>query len=168
MALYIKIVIGLTAGVAAGLALPASWAQHLDVPARMILRLLGAIAPPLILVAVSQALLGADIRGKLTRKMFFLLAINTLVAIFVGLAVANLIRPGSHASLPPGAAPQVSGNPIAQLLDNTPSSLIRPLVENNVIGVIVVAVAFGLAARKFDERRRQQIWPSSARDLISF
>jgi Na+/H+-dicarboxylate symporter len=131
--------------------------QYLDVPARMILRLLGAIAPPLILIAVSRALLGADIRGKLPRKMFFLLVMNTLVAIFIGLIVANLIRPGSHASLPPGEAPRVSGSPIAQLLDNLPSSLIRPLVENNVIGVIVVAVAFGLAARKFDERRRQQI-----------
>jgi Na+/H+-dicarboxylate symporter len=122
----------------------------------MILRLLGAIAPHLLLVAVSRALLGADIRGKLTRKMFFLLAMNTLVAIFIGLAVANLIRPGRHASLP-GEAPRVSGSPIAQLLDNIPSSLTRPLVENKVIGVIVVAVAFGLAARKFDELRRQQI-----------
>ena len=157
MALYVKIVIGLAAGVAAGLALPASWAQHLDVPAQMILRLLGTIAPPLILVAVSRALLGTDIRGKLSGKMFFLLAMNTLVAIFIALAVANLIRPGSHTSLPPGEAPSVSGSPIAQLLDNIPSSLIRPLVENNVIGVIIVAVAFGLAARKLDERRRQQI-----------
>jgi Na+/H+-dicarboxylate symporter len=158
MAVYAKIVISLAIGVVvAGLALPAAWSQHLEVPARMILRLLGAVAPPLILVAVSRALLGADIRGRLSRKMLFLLAMNTLVAIFIGLAVANLVRPGGHASLPPGEAPRVSGSPIAQLLDNVPSSLVRPLVENNVIGVIVVAVAFGLAARKFDEPRQQQM-----------
>jgi DAACS family dicarboxylate/amino acid:cation (Na+ or H+) symporter len=157
MPLYFKIVIGLVAGVAAGLALPAAWAQHLELPARLILRLLGAISPLLILVAVSRALLGADIRGKLSRKMFFLLALNTLVAIFIGLAVANLIRPGSHASLPPGEAPQISGNPIVQLLDNVPSSAVRPLVDNNAIGVIIVAVTFGLAARKLDGPRRQQI-----------
>jgi hypothetical protein len=54
-----------------GLALPASWAQHLEAPARVILRLLSAIDPPLILVAVSRALLGADIRGKLSRRISF-------------------------------------------------------------------------------------------------
>jgi DAACS family dicarboxylate/amino acid:cation (Na+ or H+) symporter len=129
----------------------------LDVPARIILRLLGAIAPPLILVAVSRALLGANVRGRLAGKMFFLLALNTIVAIFVGLLVANVVRPGSHASLPPGDAPSVAGNPLAQLLDNIPSSLLRPLVDGNVIGVIIIAVAFSLAARKFVESRKKQI-----------
>jgi Na+/H+-dicarboxylate symporter len=157
MPLYIRIVIALALGVAAGLILPSAWAPHLDLPARMILRLLGAIAPPLILVAVSRALLGANVRGKLAGRMFSLLALNTMVAIFVGLMVANIIRPGQHASLPPGEAPNISGNPLAQLLENIPTSLLRPLVENNVIGVIIIAVAFSLAARKFVETRRRQI-----------
>jgi len=155
--LYIKILLGLIAGVAAGLLLSPSWAGYLDVPARMILRLLGAIAPPLILIAVSRALLGANVKGKLAGKMFFLLALNTIVAILIGLTVANAIRPGSHASLPPGEAPQLSGNPLAQLLDNIPSSIVRPLVDNNVIGVIFIAVAFGLAARRFGSARKEQI-----------
>jgi DAACS family dicarboxylate/amino acid:cation (Na+ or H+) symporter len=83
--------------------------------------------------------------------------LNTLVAIFIGLLVANVIRPGSHASLPPGEAPNVSGNPLAQLLDNVPSSLLRPLVENNAIGVIFIAVALGLAARKLSQSKKQQV-----------
>src|SRR5687768_6679698 len=87
--LYLRIVIALGLGVLAGLLVPAALAPHLDIPARMILRLLGAIAPPLILVAVSRALIGANVRGKLAGKMFFLLALNTMVAIFVGLFVAN-------------------------------------------------------------------------------
>src|SRR5262249_21170002 len=68
-----------------------------------------------------------------------------------------VIRPGRHASLPPGEVPQLTGNPLAQLLDNIPSSVVRPLVENNVIGVIIIAVAFGLAARKLQAQRQQQI-----------
>src|SRR5262245_46716680 len=118
--LYLRIVAALVLGVVAGLLAPGTWAPHLDIPARMILRLLGAIAPPLILVAVSRALVGANVRGKLAGKMFFLLALNTMVAIFVGLLVANIVRPGQHASLPPGEAPNVSGNPLMQLLDNIP------------------------------------------------
>jgi len=155
--LYLRIAIALVLGVIAGLVVPETWAPHFDVPARIILRLLGAIAPPLILVAVAQALLGANVRGKLAGKMFFLLALNTLVAIFVGLVVANVVRPGQHASLPPGEAPNVTGSPLLQLLDNIPSSLIRPLVENNVIGVIIIAVAFSLAARKLGAVRKPQI-----------
>jgi Na+/H+-dicarboxylate symporter len=155
--LYIRIVIGLIAGVLLGLVIPQGWAQNFDLPARMILRLLGAIAPPLILVAVSRALIGAKVGGKLAGKMFFLLALNTTVAILIGLTVANAIRPGSHASLPPGEAPQLTGNPLAQLLDNIPSSVVRPLVENNVIGVIIIAVVFGLAARRLQASRQQQI-----------
>src|SRR5438477_81495 len=44
--------------------------------------------------------------------MFFLLALNTVVAILIGLAVANTIRPGRHASLPPGEAPAITGSPL--------------------------------------------------------
>jgi len=157
MPLYLRIVIALGLGVLAGLLVPAALAPHLDIPARMILRLLGAIAPPLILVAVSRALIGANVRGKLAGKMFFLLALNTMIAIFVGLMVANIVRPGDHASLPPGEAPNVTGNPLLQLLDNIPSSLVRPLVDNNVIGVIIIAVTFSLAARKLGAIRKPQI-----------
>jgi DAACS family dicarboxylate/amino acid:cation (Na+ or H+) symporter len=166
--LYLRIAVALVLGVIAGLAVPETWAPHLDVPARIILRLLGAIAPPLILVAVSRALLGANVPGKLAGKMFFLLALNTLVAILVGLAVANAVRPGRHASLPPGEAPNVTGSPLLQLLDNIPASLIRPLVENNVIGVIIIAVAFSLAARKLGAVRKPQIMNvlETAFDLI--
>jgi len=157
MPLYARIVVALILGVGVGLLIPATWAAGLDIPARMILRLLGAIAPPLILVAVSRALVGANVRGKLAGKMFFLLALNTLVAICIGLFVANVIRPGRHASLPPGQAPAVSGSPLLQLLENIPTSVVRPLVENNVIGVIIIAVAFSIAARKLGAPRRQQI-----------
>ena len=155
--LYVKIVIALALGVVVGELLPQTYAQALDVPARMILRVLGAIAPPLILLAVMRALIGANVKGRLAGKLFFLLVLNTLVAILIGLTVANVIRPGRHASLPPGDAPKLGGNPLAQLLDNVPSSLLRPLVENKVIGVIILAVAFGLAARRLEPIRRQQV-----------
>jgi Na+/H+-dicarboxylate symporter len=155
--LYVQTMLAVALGAWVGLWLPASMAGLFDMPARLILRLLGAIAPPLILVAVMRALVGAKVHGKVAGRMFFLLALNTIVAILIGLAAANAIRPGHHAALPPGEAPSVAGNPLAQLLDNVPSSLARPLVENNVIGVIIIAVAFSLAARRLDHARQQQM-----------
>jgi Na+/H+-dicarboxylate symporter len=155
--LYVQIVIALALGVVAGLILPVKIAAGLDIPARMILRFLGAIAPPLILLAVMRALIGAKVRGRLAGKMFFLLALNTIVAILIGLLVANVVRPGRHAHLPPGEPPKLQGDPMAQLLENIPASLVRPLVENNVIGVIIIAVTFALAARRLDAKRIAQI-----------
>jgi Na+/H+-dicarboxylate symporter len=155
--LYAKIIVALIAGVVAGLLLPTPWSEALDIPAKIILRLLGAIAPPLILLAVMRALIGATVGGKLAGKLCFLLALNTVVAILIGLVVANVIGPGRHASLPPGDAPKISGNPLAHMLDNIPTSLVAPMVDNNVIGVIMIAVAFGLAARKLKPLLKQQL-----------
>jgi len=155
--LYAQIATAVVLGLCVGLWVPASMAAPLDVPARLILRLLGAIAPPLILVAVMRALLGASVHRKVAGRMFFLLAMNTMVAILIGLATANVIRPGRNAAPPPGDAPTVTGNPLAQFLDNVPASLVRPLVENNVIGVIIIAVAFGAAARRLSGTQQQQM-----------
>jgi DAACS family dicarboxylate/amino acid:cation (Na+ or H+) symporter len=155
--LYAKIVVALILGVIAGLLLPHRWSEDLDIPAKIVLRLLGAIAPPLILLAVMRALIGAHVSGNLAGKLCFTLALNTLVAILIGLGVANVIDPGRHASLPPGDAPNIAGNPLAHLLDNIPTSLVEPIVDNNVIGVIIIAVAFGLAARKLKPVPKQQL-----------
>ncbi len=155
--LYIQIIIGLIIGVGLGLVLSPDWAKRFNVPASIILRLLGAIAPPLILVAVMQALIRAKVGGRMAGKMFFLLVLNTVVAILIGLTVANVLRPGKHAQLHEGTMPPIAGDPIAQLLDNIPSSLLQPLVENKVIGVIFIAVAFGIAARQLAPARRQKV-----------
>ncbi len=145
--LYLRILVGLLLGIGAGALLGPS-AHALDVPARLILRLLGALAPPLILVAVVHALLTAEIRGAVAWRMGWLLIVNTVCAILIGLFVANLLAPGRHAHLPaPHAAPEAHGDLLNQFLDNIPDSLLRPFVENRVIGVVLIAVAFGVAAR---------------------
>ncbi|MET0793974.1 MAG: dicarboxylate/amino acid:cation symporter [Polyangiaceae bacterium] len=145
--LYLRILVGLLLGLVTGIVLGPS-AHVLDLPARLILRLLGALAPPLILVAVVHALLTAEIRGAVAWRMGWLLLSNTVVAILVGLLVANGLRPGRHAHLPaPHATQNAHGDLLTQFLDNIPDSLLRPFVENRVIGVVLIAVAFGVAAR---------------------
>jgi DAACS family dicarboxylate/amino acid:cation (Na+ or H+) symporter len=85
-----------------------------------------------------------------------LLLLNTLVAITVGLTVANVIQPGQGAGLTPpssqGEATHTT-NPLALFLENVPKSLLGPLGDDGkVIGVIFIAVAFGMALRKERER----------------
>ncbi len=153
--LYLRILVGLVLGVAAGLVFGPA-AQPLDWPAKLILRLLGALAPVLILVAVVRAIMTADIHGRLAFRMMGLLLLNTLTAIIVGLVVANVLRPGEGANIAhPTAALSVKGDIVNQLLDNIPDSLLRPFVENKVIGVVLIAVAFGIAARRLPDKQHE-------------
>ena len=153
--LYGRILLGMALGVAVGLALGPS-AKPFDWIAHMVLRALGALAPMLILVAVIQAIMTAEIRGRLALRMAGLLLLNTTVAILVGLGVANVMRPGAGAQLPhPAHAPPIHSDFVGQLLDNVPDSLVRPFVENRVLGVVFIALALGVACRRLaaDQRR---------------
>ncbi len=186
--LYLRILGALLLGVLVGAVIQQTageaaegYARALEEPSKLILRVLGALAPPLILVAIIHALMTAELGGNRAARMAGLLILNTLVAIIIGLFVANLIRPGQHARLTPERAPTLAEratdpeerrnleflekygfrpsaaerrDPLSQFLDNVPDSLLRPLVETNkVIGVIFVAVAFGIALRS--QRRRK-------------
>jgi len=153
--LYARILLGMGVGVVAGLLLgPAT--KPLDVIAQLVLRVLGALAPALILVAVIHAIMTAEVRGRLALRMVGLLLVNTLIAIFVGLGVANLLRPGSGVHLPrPAHAPPVATNLVAQILENVPDSLLRPFVENRVLGVVLIALAFGVACRRLPQRQQE-------------
>jgi Na+/H+-dicarboxylate symporter len=153
--LYARILLGMVLGVAAGLVFgPAT--KPLDLIAQLVLRVLGALAPVLILVAVVHAIMTAEVRGRVALRIAGLLVVNTTVAIVVGLLVANVLRPGAGTALPrPAHAPPVGGNVVAQLLDNVPDSLLRPFVENRVLGVVLIALAFGIASRRLSGAQRR-------------
>ncbi len=153
--LYARIVIAMVFGVMVGLML-GSEAGVLAVPGKLVLRLLGALAPPLILTAIVHTFMTTHLGGPLAMRLPRLLLLNTLVAILVGLTVANVIQPGQGAGLtPPTPYDEATkaANPLATFLENVPKSLLGPLGDDGkVIGVIFIAVAFGMALRK--ERAR--------------
>ena len=153
--LYARIGIALVLGVIVGFLL-GSEAAVLAVPGKLVLRLLGALAPALILAAIVHTFMTTQLGGPLAARLPRLLLLNTLVAITVGLTVANVIQPGQGAGLTPPAPydeTAKSANPLALFLENVPKSLLGPLGDDGkVIGVIFIAVAFGMALRKERER----------------
>ncbi len=155
--LYWRILGGMLCGVLIGVAFGPA-AAPLAIPCKLVLRLLGALAPALILFAVVQALMTAEFEKGTASRLLRLLVLNTVVAILIGLFVANVVRPGSHShALRPqsGGAAVVAEKPgmLMQFLDNVPQSLLGPLTDNGkVIGVIFIAVAVGLALRKNPNR----------------
>lgn len=162
--LYLRIVGGLLLGLAIGLVLYGMrtrepWGVNqtawiLETGAKLVLQFLSAIAAPLILLAVVRALMAAKIQGRQGAYLIFLLALNTLVAICIGLLVANVIQPGRFSHMIAGTPMEAPKDLAEQLMHNIPSSLLGPLVEGNVIAVVILALVFGLAARRLDGRMR--------------
>lgn len=158
MPLYVRIVIALLLGVVTGLLL-GERAEIMEGPSQVILQLLGALAPPLILVAVTHVLMTTEIKGQQALRLFLLLLLNTTVAIVIGLTIANVMRPGEGWSQPVAeasgheeAAPE-GPDPLGLLVENVPKSLLGPLGDKqNIIGVIFIAVAFGVAMRGVKSR----------------
>lgn len=149
--LYVRIVVALVLGLVTGV-LFGERTLILEIPSQVILQLLGALAPPLILIAVTHVLMTTQIAGRTAGRLAILLLLNTTVAILIGLTVANLLRPGAWSELKKPKAPvaKESGtmSPAQLLVQNVPKSILGPLSDKqNIIGVIIIAVAFGVALR---------------------
>jgi Na+/H+-dicarboxylate symporter len=156
--LYLRIVGAMVLGAIAGL-ISGVEAAPLAIPSKLVLRLLGALAPGLILFAIVQALMTAKFERGTASGLLRLLALNTLVAIVVGLAVANVLKPGRWSTdmHPPTAHETAanSGKPdvLQQFLDNVPQSLLGPLTDQGkVLSVILLALAIGIALRRIGPR----------------
>jgi Na+/H+-dicarboxylate symporter len=139
---------------------PLLWASWLAIPSRLIVRhLLTALAAPLVLIAVVQALMQAQIPKGNGIKLIGLLILNTTVAILIGLAVANVLQPGRQTSLAADTAAEakpLNTDPIQQFLDNVPKSLLGPFTDDGKItSVIMIAVAVGIALRRLPPARFQ-------------
>jgi Na+/H+-dicarboxylate symporter len=156
--LYGQIIIALIIAVIVGVLLGAGnpiWdketIEHLALPCTLILKALRTLATPLIFLAILHTFLTADIPSRSGRKLSILLMTNTLVAIGIGLFVANVLRPGAGGS---ALATAQSTKPVVKQLDPwglladiIPDSVVKPLVDNNVISLIFVALAFGIVLR---------------------
>lgn len=168
MPLYWRILIALLVGLVTGVVL-GKHALIFELPSKVILQLLGALAPPLILIAVTHVLMTTEISGKTARRLAGLLLLNTTVAILIGLGVANVMKPGSwsKAAAPKAAVASETTaknespksdekktiSPVDLLVQNVPKSLLGPLGDkSNIIGVIIIAIAFGVGLRSVKDK----------------
>jgi Na+/H+-dicarboxylate symporter len=156
--LYVQILIALACAVALGIGLGAGnpspqnaeFAKDLAIPCTLVLKALRALATPLILLAVLNSFLTTHIPGRTGRRLAALLLTNTTAAILIGLLVANLVRPGTWEKFgDPGNVEAVTKHfdPWGLLQDTVPEAVLQPLVNNNVLQLLVLALAFGIALR---------------------
>jgi proton glutamate symport protein len=182
MQLYTKILIGLVLGILAGLLaniLELAWLQALlaglEPIGRAFIRLITMIVIPLVVssLMVGTASLG-DIRklGRLGGKTVAFYMTTTAVAVTIGLAVSNLVRPGaridpatrdrlaeSFAGEAAGRVQLAAERPgIADmLLDMIPANPFRAAADGELLPLIIFTIIFGAAVSLIVPERRSAV-----------
>lgn len=153
--LILRVSIALVLGVAVGMIGGQQAADWLAPFGDLLLRLLKFLIVPIVLftlmVGINQANLGS--MGRVGRKLFGFYVLTTALAIVVGLAVASLFKPGSGMVLNEGTKVAVPDNPgiASVLLSIVPDNIFTAFTELNLLGIIFIAIVFGIALLKLRE-----------------
>lgn len=155
------IVVGLLVGVAAGglvARLSPGRAALFHPFAELFLRLIKMIIAPLIFASLVSGVAGAGHArtvGRMGLRALVYFEVITALALVVGLAAVNLARPGVGVTLPAATAPLASQH-LARwdevLLHAVPTSIVQAWADNDVLPIVVFALAFALAVGAIGER----------------
>ena len=145
------IFIGMAAGVALGIFAP-DFAKQLGLMSTVFLRLIRSIIAPLIFGTLVAGIAGSgDIKrmGRIGAKAILYFEIVTTFALFLGLGVVNLVRPGEGVQIARTAAESLAPaapTTLAAVVEHTfPASFIDAMARNDVLQVVVFAFLFGAA-----------------------
>ena len=145
------IFIGMAAGIALGVAAPAV-AIRLSPVSNIFLRLIRSIIAPLIFGTLVYGIAGSgDLKrmGRIGLKALVYFEAVTTLALFLGLAAVNLVRPGVGMTLAP--SPESTTLPQTQpaagsILEHVfPSSIVDAMARGDVLQVVVFSFLFGAA-----------------------
>jgi DAACS family dicarboxylate/amino acid:cation (Na+ or H+) symporter len=188
--LYIRALIGVALGIVFGAVFKTNEIlfgirnADLGTLGMMVIKLLRALAVPLVLFAILDAFAKTRISAKAGGRLVLICLVNVSVAMLIGLTIMNTLKPGltwtNHLDqirvavnpepIKAGKSddPDAPGATLA-LLPNidyyVPKSLIRPLVYNNLISVVLMAVLFGCALRSVQDRQ-QKTGETSIRSVV--
>ena len=154
--LYVWVVLAVLVAIPTGI----FWgegATRLELLPTVILRALTALAAPLVVLAILSAIVTNEVKGRLGALMMAFYLLNTLVAMFIGLALTNLINPGKGAALvEQGSAPVVLTKKTATdlLLDLVPTSVAEPFTKNHLAQLVVLTIALGIGLVKIRDQQK--------------
>lgn len=169
--LSIQVVIGVMAGTLLGIVFGQDvylWGtlknETLGQLGMLVIRLLKALATPLIFVAILDAFVHTEIKFRHGGQLLAICGVNLLAAMLIGLTIMNVFTPGTSwsnhiseltAQLQPNiattaikSAPEgMTLNPLKNLSGYIPENIIDPFLKNNVISLIFMALLLGAAIR---------------------
>jgi Na+/H+-dicarboxylate symporter len=169
--LYVWVLIAVVVAIPVGLLWPGV-ATKLNLLPDLIIRAIKALAAPLVVLAILSAIVSNDIRGRQGTLMMAYYLINTLVAMGIGLALTNLIRPGVGAQLidlanPPQAPPRKTVSTL--LIEMIPNSVGEAFAQNNLAQLVLLtlALSIGLVKIRNEQQARGETTYRTAVDLLN-
>jgi DAACS family dicarboxylate/amino acid:cation (Na+ or H+) symporter len=133
----------------------------------LVIRFLKALAVPLILFSILDSFLREPITARAGGRVVVICLINVSVAFVIGLTLMNLLQPGLEwrgrleemATRVGGHGVQqtpqghVTLDPLTSISGMIPQSLLEPVMNNNVLSVVLLAIVFGLALSSLKRRQ---------------
>lgn len=148
----------MAAGVALAVAAPRA-AAELSPVSNIFLRLIKSIIAPLLFGTLVAGIAGsgsAKAMGRIGLKAIVYFEIVTTIALILGLAAVNLIRPGAGMNIQAGAAESSVKSPppaLAAVLEHTfPSSIIDAMARGEVLQIVVFCFLFGAACAALGDK----------------
>ncbi|WP_435007459.1 dicarboxylate/amino acid:cation symporter [Tundrisphaera lichenicola] len=158
-----RIVLGIVLGIGVG-----EWfgprAEPLAQMGTIILDMIKGLAGPLLLFAILDAFLRTSVPGRGARLMVGISLINATIAIVIGLTLSHVFQPGrsfdlsgstasstaqtEFRSMSKYVAPDRTIDFFKDLIGLLPTSILRPIVENSILSMVILAVLGGVALRK--------------------
>jgi DAACS family dicarboxylate/amino acid:cation (Na+ or H+) symporter len=146
-----------------------------DLAPRLIIRALGALAAPLVVLAILSAIVTNDIKGRQGARMMGYYLINTLVAMVIGLVLSNIVNPGKGTNLDVAGPISRSGalkivdvyglplpprKPLAPktvtdiLTELVPTSVGDAFATNNLAQLVLLTLALGIGLAKIRDEQK--------------
>lgn len=179
--LYLQVLIGVVLGSALGVTFGDSpyflglRNEDLSKLGMTVIRLLKALAVPLVFFAILDAFVQTRISWRNGSRLIVICAVNVSVAMLIGLTLMNGLEPGvawqghleeltgitagagtSSAAPALGSSAGASLDVLSNVRAYVPESLLDPLLKNNIISVVLMAILFGAALRHVRERGKEQ------------
>ena len=184
-----QILIGLVLGVLVGYLWPSSdasgvhvagFAEQIKPLADVFLRMIKMIIAPLLFSTLVVGIAGTgDMKtmGRIGVKAIVYFEIATTIALFLGLALVNIFKPGEGVALPVGADTKAAAAMVQSqqhawdiLLHMFPTSVVDSMARGDILQVVVFALFFGIALAAIGARGRPvlDVLESTAQAMFKF
>ena len=162
--LYVQVLVAIVAGVLVGQFAPAT-GEALKPLGDMFIKLVKMVIAPVIFLTIVTGIAGMRDLGSVGRvagKAFAYFFFFSTLALVIGMAVANVVRPGEGMNIDPATldaskvadyAAKAHENTIIGFLNAmVPETFVASLTQGNILQVLVVAILFGVALAQVGER----------------
>ncbi len=173
--LYVQVIAGVILGAVVGVVFgkdPIAFGfgnEQLGALGMLVIRLLKALAVPLVLFAILDAFVRTRISARSGLKLLVICSINVTVAFAIGLTLMNGLKPGvgsaerlsqlkgqptsAEAQKPLELAGKGSISPLKAIDSYVPESLLEPFLKNSIIPVVLIGLILGAAIRRLKDSK---------------